>query len=442
MGYNPAMEELTRGKIRQYAGCTAHELYFERGRSDVIEVMYRVYRERGILKLETFCDFLMPGNERFVDTVTFFVEPNILIQFMEDITDRRHALAALQESEERFKALHLGSPVPVITWRNTGGDFVLTGFNPALEKFTRGMVNELIGSPAGTVFHSNPVIAGDVRQCYEKKGIVRREAWCRLASDTEARYLMLTHAYVPSDFVITHVLDITEKKRYEAELLRYQQELSGLYEKQITALEHERKRISQELHDGIGQYLSTIKISMENLLAGSAGEMDRSSMEVQLQTNFTLLKEAIVDISKISMDLRPSILDDLGIIATINWFLREFGRVYTGIRVDKRITVGDGEIPQNTRIVIFRVLQEAMNNIARHSHADRVTVGMARRNGTLEFTVRDNGVGFDLESVRDGKCGLGIAGMRERAAFSGGRFSVKSAGGKGTTVRVAWKLND
>jgi PAS domain S-box-containing protein len=443
VGYNPAMDEVTRGRIEQYVGCTAHELYEHRGRSDVIEVMYQIYRQKGILRYETFCDHLMPGNESYVDSVTFFMEPDLLIQFIEDITDRRQAVAELKRSEERFKALYVSSPIPVITWKYADDDFILIGYNNALEQLTNNAVAEMMGTPARIIFNEKPELCDDIRRTYEERTIVRRRAALRLgAKGDEKKHLAITHAYVPGDLVLTYIADITEQVQAEAEILRYQRQLSSLYEKQVDIIERERQRISQELHDGLGQYLSTIKLSTENLLVNNDAGIDRTLMDEQLRATIGLLKEAITDVSKISMDLRPSILDDLGIVATINWFLREFGTVYKTIRVDKDLFVDDAEIPQRIKIVMFRILQEAMSNIGQHSGADHVRIRMKKAGGFLEFTIRDNGGGFDVKELQKSCNGLGIAGMRERVSFSQGVFAVESKKGKGTTVRVRWPLSD
>jgi signal transduction histidine kinase len=282
-----------------------------------------------------------------------------------------------------------------------------------------------------------------MRQSYEGRTTIRRQAAIRMgAADNEEKHLGITHAYVPGDLVLTYITDITEQIQAEAEILRYQKQLSSLYEKQVDIIEHERKRISQELHDGLGQYLSTIKVSAENLLVNNGAGIDRRLLDDQLRSTIALLKEAITDVSKISMDLRPSILDDLGIVATINWFLREFSKVYTNIRVDKDLSVEDAQIPQPIKIVAFRVLQEAMSNIAQHSAADQAQICMRKAGETLEFVIRDNGRGFDATELQKSCSGLGIAGMRERVSFSRGVFTVESNKGKGTVVRVCWPLTD
>ena len=138
------------------------------------------------------------------------------------------------------------------------------------------------------------------------------------------------------------------------------------------------------------------------------------------------------------MDLRPSILDDLGILATLSWFCREFQKIYSHLQVQNQIDIQEQDVPEPLKIVIFRVLQEAMNNIAKHSRGEQVSLALRRINGTVVLTIRDNGIGFDLKNSRRG---LGLSSMKERAELSGGSFTVESSIGKGTLIRASWPLD-
>ncbi len=154
-----------------------------------------------------------------------------------------------------------------------------------------------------------------------------------------------------------------------------------------------------------------------------------------------MLQEAIEETRRIQMNLRPSILDDLGILATIGWFCREYESTYSAIRIREEIDIKEEEVADSLKTVIFRVLQEALNNIAKHSKADLVHLSLREMEGRIELVLKDNGQGFDLEKVlgsESPKRGLGLTSMRERTELSGGSFAIESAEGKGTIIRASW----
>jgi signal transduction histidine kinase len=144
------------------------------------------------------------------------------------------------------------------------------------------------------------------------------------------------------------------------------------------------------------------------------------------------------------MDLRPSMLDELGILATMRWILREFQATHSSIKVERNICLEEKEIPEPLKIVIFRVLQETLNNIAKHSRAERVHLYLGKTDSGIELTVGDDGVGFDTDEAlpaREVRRGLGIASIRERIELSGGSFHIESTRGRGTTIRAVWPEN-
>jgi len=154
-----------------------------------------------------------------------------------------------------------------------------------------------------------------------------------------------------------------------------------------------------------------------------------------------MVQNGIEEVRRISTDLRPSILDDLGILATITWFCREFQTIYWGLSIERQINIQENEVPDPLKIVMFRVLQEALNNIAKHSKADLVRLYLKKTDGMIELAIEDNGLGFDLKdalSVESSKRGFGLAGMRERTELSGGSFAIQSIRGEGTTIRATW----
>ncbi|MEJ2286845.1 MAG: sensor histidine kinase [Desulfobacterales bacterium] len=235
---------------------------------------------------------------------------------------------------------------------------------------------------------------------------------------------------------------MTKRRKAEDALRESGRELRILSNQLLSAEEKERKRIASELHDGIGQALSAIKFSVENALGQLRNVSDQSELE-PLKAVIPLTQKTIEEVRRIVMDLRPSILDDLGILATINWFCREFQKFYTGIRIEVDIDVQENIIASPLKTVIYRILQEALNNIAKHSWADRVQLSLVEQTGRIILRIQDNGVGFDVSksiSMEPSYRGYGLASMRERAELSGADFDITSEDGKGTLIRVEWDV--
>jgi len=200
----------------------------------------------------------------------------------------------------------------------------------------------------------------------------------------------------------------------------------------LTAQETERKRVAGELHDSIAASLAAIKFRIEK----TADDMNQDRASAQsLQDLGTAIAEINDEVRRIMADLRPSVLDDLGIIPAMEWFCREYQKTYSHISVENQIGISEDEVPDSLRTPIFRICQEAMNNIAKYSKASLVNLFLRKEDNKLLLTIRDNGKGFDLNTVRKG---LGLSTMRERAELSGGAFDLESAIGKGTMIRVSW----
>jgi PAS domain S-box-containing protein len=232
-------------------------------------------------------------------------------------------------------------------------------------------------------------------------------------------------------------LDITDRKAAERQIRRLSSEL-------ISAQEKERKRVSHEIHDTFGAALSAIKFKVEEAIIqtekGGFGAVGRS-----LRTITPVIQEAIDEGRRIQMDLHPSILDDLGIISTLSWFFRRFQEIYRAIAVEQKIDIEEKDVPGPLKPVVYRVTQEALNNIAKHSGADSVTLSLKRNNGAIDLLIQDNGKGFDLNAVMNAKAsmnGLGLSSMRERVQYSGGSFCIDSVLEKGTIIGASWPLRD
>jgi PAS domain S-box-containing protein len=236
------------------------------------------------------------------------------------------------------------------------------------------------------------------------------------------------------------VADISKRRRAEEALLKSDKELRVLSNQLLSAEEKERKRIARELHDGIGQALSAIKFSVENALLeqhAADNPIDLGSLEAVIP----LTQKTIEEVRRIVKDLRPSILDDLGILATIRWFCREFQNVYAGIRIETTIGVEENDVSPYLKTTIYRIMQEALNNVAKHSQASFVHLQLKKNESHLNLSIQDNGRGFNLDkamALKTSRRGFGLASMRERAELSGATFKIDAAPGEGTKIRIVW----
>lgn len=235
-------------------------------------------------------------------------------------------------------------------------------------------------------------------------------------------------------------ININKRKRAEKALQKSEEELRFLSSRLLTIQEEERKQIARELHDGIGQFLNFLIIGMTNALENINKQAARQASE-SLQALIPMIKNTIKEIRRIYTDLRPSIIDNLGILATIDWFCREFEETCPGIRIEKQVDIEEFEFSDILKITVFRILQEGFNNIVKYSKADLVRLSLRETEGTIELAIEDNGSGFDskdLLSRKDFRKGIGLTSMRERTELSGGSFVIKSIKGKGTTIQASW----
>jgi len=209
---------------------------------------------------------------------------------------------------------------------------------------------------------------------------------------------------------------------------------SILLNKTISIQEEERKKISRELHDETSQALTSIIVGLRVLAEKIQSPLERESILKMRE----LAVETLEAVHNLAVELRPVLLDDLGLVAAVQRYTENYMRQY-GIEIDINFANLKRErfLPE-VEITLYRLVQEALTNIAKHANASNVGITLCKQRAKLFLTINDNGVGFNTNNLShaDGNIGLGVYGMRERIALLNGKFDIKSDIGKGTTIEV------
>jgi PAS domain S-box-containing protein len=374
--------------------------------------------------------------------------------FVEDITERKRAEMALRASDQRYKdfishshegvwRVDLDEPIPINLPEEERLERLLRyGYiaecNLALARtFGFSSSEEMIGIRLRDLTSSS-----DQERLESFRSSVRGRFGSRtveLRGRDKAgnlKHLLRTEIPIVENGMLVNVWgitrDITELKQAEEELQRSFEQLRALAGRLQSIREEERKRVAREIHDQLGQALTAIKIDLSSLAhelpAGEGPQSNRASSLLKL------VEESIRTVRRISTELRPGMLDDLGLVATIEWAGEDFqARTGTTCRMD--LPQEDIAIDPERATAIFRIFQETLTNVARHADASEVKVRLAKEGGELTLEVHDNGKGISKDTLASGKS-LGILGMRERAMLLGGELTIGGTPGNGTTVSV------
>ncbi len=233
--------------------------------------------------------------------------------------------------------------------------------------------------------------------------------------------------------------EIIEKNSISDALTLSRERLKKISRHTLDILEADRQTISKELHDSIGASLAAIKFSLEEkeMIRNQHGNHLNDSLKQEVDYLAATIKET----KRISANLRPSTLDDLGLVATISWYLRQFHRLYGDIKIEYSSEIIEQDIPEAMKINIYRIIQEGLTNAERHSKASKVRLSMKYCDGrhSVSLAIKDNGCGFDVkerQSNKDPLGGYGLITMRERCEIFGGFFHLDSKVGGGTRIKA------
>jgi signal transduction histidine kinase len=232
--------------------------------------------------------------------------------------------------------------------------------------------------------------------------------------------------------------DITERKQIEDDLRRSEEQLRAFASRLQTATERERLRIARELHDQLGQALTGLKMDLDWIVRkhGASGDVWVS----MVQDSMKVVDSTIALVRRLATELRPELLDELGLPAAIEWHTKQFEQ-RTGISCAVYVPEDALGISGDQKIAVFRIFQEALTNIARHARAQNVLVSLERERNDAILTINDDGVGFVVDPLEHTQS-LGVLGMRERALLLGAQFLLKSAPGHGTKITLRIPLED
>jgi PAS domain S-box-containing protein len=365
-------------------------------------------------------------------------------QLRMEIEERKRMELEIQNLHYYNRGLIETSLDPMVTFDQNG---IILDVNKATIRATGRTRAELIGTPFADYF-TDPGKAYKGVMLVFKTGEVRDYELVMKAKGGN-EIIVAYNASVYGDQTgqvvgaFAAARDITKLKWVDEALRKSEKELRILSAQLLAAQEKERERVAHELHDSVGQALTAIKFRVENTL----GQLDKTPARgviESLEAVVPMVQYATEEVRRIAMGLRPSTLDDFGLLATINWFCREFQHIYSMIHIKKLISIEENEVPEHLKTVIYRIVQESLNNVAKHSNADLVRLSIGKRNSAIELVIKDNGLGFDLEDTLSSETSgkrLGLSSMKKRTEISGGVFAVESKIGGGTIIRALWLAN-
>ena len=415
------------------------------GEIDGIEAARQI-RERlfiPVVYLTAFADDRLLMRAKITEPYSYLLKPfedRELYAAIEMALSKHAIEMKLIESEEFALSLLTNSPNPIIV---INPDTSIRYVNSALEGITDFSSEEIIGIKPPYPWKTEEKLeqtrmnagkamrmgAQRIEELFKKKN--GEEFWVEISSTKVAGRGKLR-------YVLNVWNDITARKQAEEELRESKERLRSLADYLQSVRENERTAIAREIHDELGQALTGLNIDL-SWLAKKVPENEKVLLD-KIRAMSEMTTQTIRTVQRISTDLRPGLLDDLGLVAAIEWQTEEF-KNRTGIRCTLTIDPEDITIDDRRSTSLFRILQETLTNVTRHAQSTQVYVSLQEKDRGLELMVKDNGTGISEEHVFDPKS-LGLIGIRERAYQWGGEVKINGSPGKGTTVVVRMPIEE
>lgn len=358
-----------------------------------------------------------------------------VLVMVRDITDTKKAEQRIKESEEKYRTLVEQAADSIFIADFRGSILVV---NPAATKLSLYTEEELLRMK---------LYDFTVREELETMPFKFEEIAAGKTATSERKMrkkdggiidVEITAKIITPDRFLVFVRDITERKKANLEILKSREDLRKLTNYIENVREEERLNIAREIHDELGQQLTVLKMDVARL--GKKITAVEEKCEPEINEILAAINKMVEVVRKISADLRPGLLDDLGLVAALDWYCADFSKK-AGIRTSFiPLVAREDKLSQKINICIFRILQESLTNVARHSDASKVDISLVVREDQLVMLIEDNGKGFDPEELKDKKT-LGIMGMKERVFMIGGIYNIYSTPGKGTIIEVVVPLN-
>ncbi len=344
------------------------------------------------------------------------------LSVVRDITEYRRIEVALLESEEKFRVILDSTRTPIVYYDLEGNVLLINQSGAAImggvpEDFIGRRVHDIFPKEGRAILRRVKRVAegGRGREFEDSVVLPIGERWF-LSSFQPVRDV---GGKVFAVMTVSH--DVTERKRLAEAWRDFSRRL-------VEAQEQERRSVARELHDQIGQNLTALKLLLGPVLSRSAPENAGVIAEAR-----RLIDELVGRVREISLDLRPSMLDDLGLLPALLWLVERY-ESQTGVRVIFKHMGLDRSFPPSVATAVYRIVQESLTNVARHARTDRAVVTVMAGDETLTVHIRDEGIGFDPGSAGASEASCGLIGMRERAQSLGGELVVSSMPGSGTDV--------
>lgn len=350
-----------------------------------------------------------------------------------DISRRKIAELALVESEERFCKAFYANALPLIITRLKDG--TILDANEAFTQFMKRGRDDILGRTTIELGLIGAAKRSALIQSLLKTGVINDVELEIESADGPPRAGLLSLVLIEiggEQCTLGTYRDITEAKRAEAQLRASRTALRSLATRQQDIREDERTRIAREIHDSLGQALTALKLQL--CAAEEAASKDAPGLSPRLHDTTLMVDELVKTVRRLATDLRPPILDQLGLPAALEWLAQDFAK-RTGLRCQATTQADNPPIAGELATALFRIVQEALTNVLRHAGATRVDIELGTKSGCVTLEINDDGTGISESGMGPGS--LGILGMRERAAALGGVLEVAPREKGGTRV-AAW----